>query len=268
MTDEHHRIDINWVQASAGALAAVSSAVLLSTIGVAGTIIGAALGSVAATVGSSVYSHYLRVSRDRVAAAALARARVRRAQTHLGEAAADLAQDRPRAEDRLDAAEQQLQRAELTLEDTGDPDPRATWRETLRGLPWRRLLVAAAALFVTAMVIIVGFEIITGRAVSSYTGGTDSNGPRTSVPGLVGGDSRPEPSPSPTPSPTPSVSTERPTATPTPTPEATPSEAQTSPTPTPSLSASQSGVPSPTATSATPSAVPTPAATARFTPSR
>ena len=68
MTDPERRIDINWVQASAGALAAVSSAVLLSTVGVAGTILGAALGSIAVTVGSSFYSHYLHASRARVAA--------------------------------------------------------------------------------------------------------------------------------------------------------------------------------------------------------
>src|SRR5438045_3468858 len=70
MTEQQpDRVDINWVQVSASALAAVSSAVLLSTVGVAGTIIGAAIGSVVATAGSSIYSHYLRVSRARLAAA-------------------------------------------------------------------------------------------------------------------------------------------------------------------------------------------------------
>src|SRR6476620_9514701 len=66
------RVEINWVQVGGSALAAVSSAVLLSTVGVAGTIIGAAIGSVFATAGSSIYSHYLRVSRARVAAAQVA----------------------------------------------------------------------------------------------------------------------------------------------------------------------------------------------------
>ena len=47
----------------------MSSAVLLSTVGVAGTIIGAAIGSVVATAGSAIYSYYLRVTRERVAAA-------------------------------------------------------------------------------------------------------------------------------------------------------------------------------------------------------
>lgn len=49
---QKHGIEVNWVQALAGSLAAMSSAVLLSTVGVAGTIIGAAIGSVVATVGS------------------------------------------------------------------------------------------------------------------------------------------------------------------------------------------------------------------------
>ncbi|WP_143657878.1 hypothetical protein [Embleya scabrispora] len=42
------------------ALAAISSAFLLSTLGVAGTVIGAALASVVATVGSAVYVHLFR----------------------------------------------------------------------------------------------------------------------------------------------------------------------------------------------------------------
>ncbi|WP_406281454.1 hypothetical protein [Embleya sp. NBC_00896] len=42
------------------ALAAISSAFLLSTLGVAGTVIGAALASVVATVGSAVYVHLVK----------------------------------------------------------------------------------------------------------------------------------------------------------------------------------------------------------------
>ena len=66
---QQDRVEINWVQVSASALAAVSSAVLLSTVGVAGTIIGAAVGSVVATAGSAIYSYYLRITRERVAQA-------------------------------------------------------------------------------------------------------------------------------------------------------------------------------------------------------
>jgi hypothetical protein len=57
---ERRRIDVNAVQVVGSALAAISSAFLLSTLGVAGTVIGAALASVVATVGSAVYVHLFR----------------------------------------------------------------------------------------------------------------------------------------------------------------------------------------------------------------
>ncbi|MFE3197116.1 hypothetical protein [Embleya sp. NPDC059237] len=57
---ERRRIDVNGVQVVGSALAAISSAFLLSTLGVAGTVIGAALASVVATVGSAVYVHLFR----------------------------------------------------------------------------------------------------------------------------------------------------------------------------------------------------------------
>ena len=62
----------------AAALTAVTSAELLSTVGVAGTLIGAAVGSVAASVGNAVYRHYIALSSEQVASAkvvASARAR-------------------------------------------------------------------------------------------------------------------------------------------------------------------------------------------------
>lgn len=216
MSSDQRKLEISWVQVSAGALAAVSSAVLLSTVGVAGTIIGAALGSLAATVGSTVYSHYLAVSRDRVTAAAAARSHVRRARGDVGEAVADLAHGTPTAGGRLDEAEHDLQRAELRLDDAEEATGRPGWRAALTGLPWGRLLLAAGALFLVAMVAIVSFELVTGRALSSYTGGSDRNGPRVSVPGVDGGGKKqPEPTPTPSPSETPPSSSTAPTPTPT-----------------------------------------------------
>ena len=168
---QHERVAINWFQVAGSALAAVSSAVLLSTVGVAGTIIGAALGSVVVTAGGSIYSHYLEISRHRVAAAqSVARARKTRSRS----ARLD-PQQQKRADDELHQAEEQLADAE-------DETVKPSWREPLAGLRWRRIAAAAAAIFVAAMLIIVTFEMVTGRAVSTYTGGTDGN-PRTLHPG-------------------------------------------------------------------------------------
>ncbi len=40
------------------------------------------------------------------------------------------------------------------------------------GLPWKRIVVMAGALFAIALAVIVAFELSTGKPVSSYTGGS------------------------------------------------------------------------------------------------
>jgi hypothetical protein len=263
---QNERVAINWFQVSGSALAAVSSAVLLSTVGVAGTIIGAALGSVVVTAGGSIYSHYLEVSRQRVAAAqAVARARKSRARSaHLD------TRQQERADDDLHQAEQQLAEAE-------DETVKPSWRELFAGLRWRRIATAAAVIFVAAMLIIVTFETVTGRAVSTYTGGTDGN-PRSSIPGLGRRSSTGTPDRSPTPTvtrtqtqtPTPSP-TQTPTQTTTtstpPTSPSTPGPSTASPSPTPTVGGTQPAPPTTTPRSPAPSTVPTPTPAATGTPS-
>ena len=71
MTEDNTQTDnqtkIDWLKTAAGALAAVTTAVLLSTLGAAGTLIGAALGSVAVTVSSQLYAQGLARSRATMA---------------------------------------------------------------------------------------------------------------------------------------------------------------------------------------------------------
>lgn len=64
--EERRRIELNGTQVAASALAAVSSAFLLSSLGAAGTMIGAAIASVCATVGSAVYIHLFRRTGDQL----------------------------------------------------------------------------------------------------------------------------------------------------------------------------------------------------------
>lgn len=190
MDHERPKIEINWVQSTAGALAAVSSAVLLSTFGVAGTLIGAALGSLVITLGGAVYSYSIRATRHQVAATqAVAAARIGLAQARVREASADVAAgDDPAAEEELVEAGEDLDHAQAVLEDAAseDEDEKLGWRTVLAGLPWKRVVVVTSAIFVVAMLAILTFELITGRAVSTYTGGTDG-GRRTSIPGLGDG---------------------------------------------------------------------------------
>lgn len=196
---EPRRLEINWVQAAGGALAAVSSAVLLSTLGVAGTIIGAAAGSVIVTVGNSVYSHYLAASKERVAAAAvIAREQALRVRERkLGRGTETSLDNRipPPDEMRADDQTEVDGRADDQASGAGTPvDQRPAWRTVLGGLPWKRLAGIAVGLFVVAMAAILAFELATGRAVSTYTGGSDRDGPRTSFGGSADPDrDRPEP---------------------------------------------------------------------------
>jgi hypothetical protein len=275
MAEDKPRLEINWVQSLAGALAAVTSAVLLSTVGVAGTLIGAAIGSLAATIGSAVYSYYLKVTGDRVAAAqALATARIGIAQTRVRQAHVEVDTDPEDADHQLAEAEEDLAEARAALEEP-EPEPvPGGWRGVLAALPWKRILLWAGATFLVAMVVILVFELLTGRAVSSYTGGSDSDR-RTSIPGLGGGgtadgggttdEPAPTGEPAPTDAPTgesneedllvpsdgaasrtPTTPTSEATTptelTPTPTPSPTAATTEASPTATPSVASTPSGV--------------------------
>jgi hypothetical protein len=64
------RIDISATQVIASVLAALTGAIAASFLGVAGTIIGTALMSVASTAVAGIYKHYLARSRERLQAAA------------------------------------------------------------------------------------------------------------------------------------------------------------------------------------------------------
>lgn len=190
---ESTRLEINWLNSLGGALGAVSAAVLLSSLGAAGTLLGAALGSLCITVGGAFYAHSLRVAKQRVAAAqALAarrgRSRVRATPSSPEGPEGPESPEEPDTEALAAAAEELPARSRL---------------DVLRELPWKRIVVVSSALFAVAMTAIVAFELATGRPVSDITGGTSGTG-GTSVPGLGGretgeeapGDEVTEPTPS------------------------------------------------------------------------
>jgi hypothetical protein len=240
------KLEIDWLKTSAGALAAVSTAVLLSTLGAAGTLIGAAVGSVAATVGSAVYAQGLARSKQAVLKAqtsalqkvGVAQAEVRRAARYEG-----AAQDA-----HLDLAEERLAEAKEELD-----APVLGWRERLAALSWRRIGLVAAGTFAVVVLAITGFELAAGRSVSSFTGG--SNGGQGStlsgVSGSGGKTKQQHHQQAPTQSPS-QTATEQPSESPSEVPSGTPSS-----TPTPTPTATET--PSPTDT---PSGTPTPTATA------
>src|SRR5688572_6265859 len=186
------KLDLDWSNTLAGALAAVSSAVLLSTLGAAGTLIGAAVGSLAATIGTALYAQGLAKSKEKVAQAqetalnkvGVAQAEVRRArrrgssgataETHLEHAEEQLAEAEAELGDALDGGrEHGDNHGDQVLEGFPDDDIKPGWRERLAVLSWKRIALYAAATFVVVLLAIAAFELISGRSVSSFTGGSD-----------------------------------------------------------------------------------------------
>ncbi|MEV6526831.1 hypothetical protein AB0M43_33360 [Longispora sp. NPDC051575] len=60
------KLELNLVQVAAGTLAAVSAAFALSKLGIGGTLTGAAVASVVAGIGSSIYTHSLTRAKDKL----------------------------------------------------------------------------------------------------------------------------------------------------------------------------------------------------------
>lgn len=197
-TETEKKETVDWAAALAGAGSAVTVAVLLSTLGAAGTLIGAALGSVVATIATALYKNGIRASKRQMAAVqAAALHKVGRAQDDVRRAAERAEQD-PAAAD-LARAEINLQGAADHLEaEEGEQDAESPEAEQepadgtttgWRALPWRRIAIGSVGIFLIAMLVISVFELIAGESVSSLTGGSDS-GQRTSIGGVVGNDDR------------------------------------------------------------------------------
>lgn len=141
-------------QIAAGALAAVSSAVVASFFGLAGTLIGAALASVISTVSAALYSNSLQKTNEKLRQArgqlTGKQARVEETRVQEAPAAAPATQVLP---DHLDP-----RRAPA-------PKPRPRWT---------RVAVYAAAVFALAMGIVTGIELIGQRPVSALVGDTET----------------------------------------------------------------------------------------------
>ncbi|GEB11856.1 hypothetical protein GUY44_20565 [Pimelobacter simplex] len=213
---------IDWPATFAGAAAAVTVAVLLSTLGAAGTLIGAALGSIIATVSSALYKQGIESSRRRMAdVQAAALQRVNLADQNVRRAARR--SDPEAAERELDRAHRHLDAASSDLEDA---EP-SRWAQ----LPWKKLALLAALVFVIAIVVISLVELIAGKSVSTITGGTDGSD-RTSLTGIFGDrtdDSRDRDRQQPTDDATPTGPTDAPTTGPS-DPGTAPTDATTGPT--------------------------------------
>lgn len=185
---EERKHAINGAQVVGSALAAVTSAVLLSTLGVAGTLIGAAASSVVFTVGGTLYTRTVDSSRARMRqATGAARQRLQLDRERQNSLRSGSSTERARLREETIKAEGELQEVEDEAEQ-GVP-----WRKTMRELPWKRIGLTSVVVFVVVMVLISAFEVSAGRSVSSFTGGAGKDGPRTTI--HFGSKSSPEKTP-------------------------------------------------------------------------
>ena len=156
-------------QIAGSALSAVSAAFVASWAGTTGTLIGAAVGSVVATIGAAFYTSSLKRSSEAVRRAAT---QVRQTSLLTGTLPRTVvsAQAGPTTADPVTAGDESV-------------EPRS-WRDRL---PWTKVLVASLAITVVALGGITAVEAVTGRPLSSWLGGDDSQG--TTVGHVIGSDS-------------------------------------------------------------------------------
>jgi hypothetical protein len=173
----------------AGALAAVSGAVVASFLGVEGTLIGAAMVSLLVAPAEALYTHSL-ASAHKVARRSLVR--------RVGEQAG--------------ASEEGASEAGASQEGASQAQPQP--------IRWQRVAVAAVLAFGIAVVAITGVEAVANQPLASLVGSRSQQGGSTSVGVVVAGGDRSAPPATRTPgtattSPSGSAATTAPAAVPT-----------------------------------------------------
>lgn len=153
--DQPKGLQLSATQVAAGALASVSSAVVASFFGLAGTLIGAALASVISTVSAALYSSSLRKTNERL--------RIARSQL--------TGRQSPVAETKVAPASPATPATQVL---PAHLDPRRAPARRPRPR-WTRVAVYAAAIFVLAMGVITGIELIGQKPVSALVGGTQTS---------------------------------------------------------------------------------------------
>jgi hypothetical protein len=160
-TSRRPRLELSAAQVAGGALAAVTSAVAGSTLGVNGTVAGAAIGSVVATVGGELYTHSLRRTEHRVRTVVVRPSRT-----------ADATAVMPRVDD---AEEMPQHEAPAVLAQTSD----RAWRGHNSGPPLRRLAMlgaAAAGVFALSLGVLSVGEVLAGRPVADVVAREQGSG--------------------------------------------------------------------------------------------
>lgn len=239
------RLELSFTQVLGGALAAMTAAGLGSTLGVAGTIIGAAFASVVAGVAGAVYTASLKTGHAKVRT--VFRAGGARAQPAVPEPVpSDPVTDHtivlPALSDHTTVIPAVTGQAPRTGGSTST-SPRRT------RFSWKHAVGVAVTVFVLAGLVLTGYELVTGRALSGGSGTTvsqvrEETGNTNTDPTTAPSESSASPTPSvptsasPTAEPSPSAPSSAPTS---PEPSTAPSTQPTPTTPTPAPSSGAGG---------------------------
>lgn len=190
----------------ASALAAMTTTALLSTLGVAGTIAGAAISSVITVLANFVYSTSLQRTADKVTSVTAAhRARLRQTRTgshHVDpEARTDQLVDGTAAQDPAEPAtiataepSDGTTTTQATAVEPGDIDPataadadgaadtsalsraRAALRSVVDRVGWRKIVAAIAAVFLLILAVVTVVELAAGRTLTDVVRNQEGSG--------------------------------------------------------------------------------------------
>jgi hypothetical protein len=183
--DKHDRsLGLTPAQVLGSALAAMSGAFLASWLGTAGTLVGAAVGSVVATIGAAIYTHSLRRTAEavkRTAAqarhSALLTGAVPQPESHRASEAPVRDPNAPRPGDPDPAAP-------VEPGDSVDAPGAGVPLSQRLDLPWIKVAFASLVVLIAALGGITAVELITGKPLSSLLGGDAGSG--TTVQHVVG----------------------------------------------------------------------------------
>ncbi|WP_329462593.1 hypothetical protein [Streptomyces sp. NBC_01431] len=175
-TEDNKRIDLSVPQVAGSALAAVTAAVLASTLGVYGTFIGAGVVSVVATCGGTVFQHFFRRTGEQLREVTV-QAKVGSRHVPVVSPYKKAVQDETTVLPRADADRTQLLKSvdETQLPRSGARPAREFNDATVHGTRlrgWKRPLLAAAVVFGVSMGGITAYELVSGSEVGGHGSGT------------------------------------------------------------------------------------------------
>ncbi len=159
------RLEMSATQLVGGALAAMTAAVIGAQLGVAGTVLGAAIGSVVAGAAGSLYTASLKHTKDKLASAFVGR---------VGQTDVEVTSVSTSTE--VDGWTTVTPPTAAVAPASSDPvataaDVDSAGRPVSRW-PWKPILVSTAAVFLLAIAGITAFELISGQSVSGGEGTT------------------------------------------------------------------------------------------------